>query len=163
MPTITWFQRRWVAISLFANMENVLAAKVTGKIASGWDPNLYFVGYRQGNSMRDMGWAYVRDFLRAAQSWNDDMRNFKTTYAAWHDKGMARWATDKKYYAEEHHPVQLTTIYEVRALTERKAAEEAVHRLVIGDRGYLDWYDASPNKEWSRLLGHPVWSNSQAR
>jgi hypothetical protein len=156
MPTLTWYRRSYVALSLFANMQNALAAKITEKIAKGWDPSLYFVGYRQGQVIRSIGWACVRDIRVATASWNEDMRNCKTLYAVWHDDGIATWRTNMRIDPSKYQPVQLTTVYAVRALTEMKAAEAALQLLLNGDQNHLEWYDASPDKRWSKLLGQPV-------
>jgi hypothetical protein len=145
-----------VALSLFANMENIRLAKVTGKIAKGWLPELYFVGFQEGRTEHLMGWAVVRDVRTGASAWNEDMRAFRTVYAAWHDKGMAEWRTDKKYLASEHQPVQLTTVYAVRAATELRSAEMAVEMLVRADQNYLEWYDATSDLQWTRLIGHCI-------
>jgi hypothetical protein len=128
MVTFTWWRRRYVALSLFANMENIRLAKVTGKIAKGWARDLYFVGFQEGRTERLMGWAVVRDVRTGASAWNEDMRAFRSVYAAWHEKGLAEWHTDKKYLASEHQPVQLTTVYAVRAATELRSAENACSR-----------------------------------
>jgi hypothetical protein len=133
-------------------MENVWRAKVTGKIADGWDPRLHFVGYKDEQAIGKIGWACMFDVAVGAHSWNEEMRKCTAVYAAWHENGLAAWRRDMKIIPSNFHPVQFTAVYAVRALTDKRAAEMALELLLTGDDGHLEWYDASLNHRWSKLI-----------
>jgi hypothetical protein len=145
-------------IELVRQYGNVRSAKVTGKISKGWLPDLYYVGYRDGRFERAIGWALVRDVRVGASAWNEDMRKCNSLYAVWHDTGIALsdWRRDVRIVPENYQPVQLTTVYPVHALTEFRSAELAVQMLIHADQNYMEWYDATPDLRWTKLLGHYV-------
>jgi hypothetical protein len=68
--------------------------------------------------------------------------------------GLGRWPGPGGKWPDlsDYDEVQLTTIYPVRAWTEMRAAQEAWRMLMRADKTYMEWYDASPDRSWSKLF-----------
>jgi hypothetical protein len=49
-------------------------------------------------------------------------------------------------------PLQVSTVYPVRAWTEKQAAHRAWELLVSGSRFCTEWYDGSPDGRWTQFF-----------
>lgn len=157
-------RRYFAAISLFVRLEDAPKAYVSSR-PSSLMYGTYPVSFIDGNVGRSIGWVHVHTNPITASAWNKDMRERTTILAFWKDNHLAlpkvveswpgyfNWAQEP-INISEYHPVQLTTVYPVRGMTESRAAKAAWALLLAGDRTHTEWYDASPDRRWSRLFRH---------
>jgi hypothetical protein len=151
-----FFKRQhFVAISLFADIDRYKIAKIDYR-----DPNfygLYAIKCGADGGHTTLGWAYVTEHASGAVAWNEDMRNKRLAYAIWQDGMMyERWEGRPPPDPKLNEDVQLCVVYEVNTKYQREAANEAWHKLTTGWAGHVEWYDASPDRKWTKLF-RPNW------
>jgi hypothetical protein len=56
--------------------------------------------------------------------------------------------------------VQLTVVYQTHTKYEREAANEAWAKLLEGNTAYVEWYDGSPDRRWTKLFRPNSFSKS---
>ena len=144
-------QQYFVAISLFAEIENARKAYIAYK-----DPNFYgtfAIKLRQEDGSKVLGWAHISEHASATPAWNEDMREKRLTFAVWQEGRPYEWwegrpPPDPKTVDD----VQLTVVYETLEKYEREAVNAAWQKLLEGHPGYIEWYDASPDKRWTKFF-----------
>lgn len=143
----------YCAISLFRELEKSRIASVGSNMPRGWDRSVYYVEYREGIRIKPIGWVVVRNNPSGPRAWNDMMRRRNIVYALW-PPGLFRWPSPGGKWPDlsDYDEVQLTTIYPVRAWSEKAAAKEAWQKLILGQTDYMEWYDASPGRKWSKFF-----------
>jgi hypothetical protein len=81
------------------------------------------------------------------------MRDKSLTFSTWVDGRLYDWwpegvVPDPKTLND----VQLTVVYETLEKYERQAANAAWAKLLVGHPAYVEWYDASADKRWTKLF-----------
>ena len=158
-------KRYFVALSLFVKLDKAPVAYISSRLR-GWASCPFFIHFRDGDTNRPIGWAFVCNYSAAASAWNKDMRERNTIFALWTGDNIGPWPkmveTRPGLFSWKREPidfskygqVQLTTVYPVRALTETRAAKAAWSLLLQGDQSHTEWYDALPDRHWSKLFRH---------
>jgi len=140
-------KRYFVAISLFARLEKASLATI-------WRHNNLstFTSYvQENNALFPLGYVHVANNASGPKWWNERMRGRDYAPAVWRHAPYEFW-NGRWPDLSTCDEVQLTSVYPVRALTEMRAARAAWALLLEGDRSYTEWYDASPDKRWSKLF-----------
>ena len=81
------------------------------------------------------------------------MREKRLRFAIWQEGRLYEWwegrpAPDPKTLND----VQLTVVYETLEKYERQAANTAWKKLLDGNPAYIEWYDASPDRRWTKPI-----------
>ena len=159
-----FYKQYFVAISLFADLEKARDAYVEHK-----EPNwggVYDVSLRSGRVIHTLGWVNVCTNDRAPSFWNEQMRGKRHRAAHWRHGGLTfegqiQWDQrnpwqDKPIDPDTLDNVQLTTVYPLRELTEKRAAKAAWALFLAGDQNYTEWYDESIDRRWTKLFQAPA-------
>jgi hypothetical protein len=146
------FKRQYfVAISLFSSIELAQKARVDYR-----HPNFdgtYAIKCGREGGFKQLGWAHVSPHASATTYWNEQMREKRLTFAIWQDGRLFEWRADRPAPDPKTlDDVQLTVVYEAKTKYEREAANDAWAKLLAGYPAYIEWYDASPDRRWTKLF-----------
>jgi len=160
-----FYKQYFVAISLFADLEKARHAYVEHKFGSNWPGEVYGVSLRAGSVIHSLGWVTVCTNSSAPAYFNEQMRGKRHRLALWQHDGLAfapfgfpsappgdPWKRPPPLDYEKFQDVQLTTVYPVRELSEKRAAKAAWALFMAGDRSHTEWYDASIDRRWTKLF-----------
>jgi hypothetical protein len=144
------FKRQYfVAISLFSSVELAPKARIDYRLMHG----TYAVKCGREGDCAQLGWAHVSPFASATCYWNEQMRE-KAHKLAWWEDGILfqRWEGRLEPDFKKLDDVQLTVVYEAKTKYEREAANDAWAKLLAGYPAYIEWYDASSDRRWTKLF-----------
>jgi hypothetical protein len=160
-----FYKRYFVAISLFADLEKAKDAHVEHKFGSNGPWEVYGVSLRAGSVAHSLGWVVVCTNDSAPAYWNKLMHSKRHRFALWRHDGLVfapygfptdpsgdPWKPLPPLDYESFQDVQVTTVYPVRELTEKRAAKTAWAQFMAGNRSHTEWYDASIDRRWTKLF-----------
>ncbi len=147
-----FFKRQYfVAISLFDHIDLASIAKIDFYIRNVHPT--YAIKCDGNGDNRQLGWAFVSEHASATAHWNELMRNKGVSFAMWHDGSWVYWQRDREAPVPQPlQDVQLCAVFEAHTKYHREAANEVWEKVLSGYPAHVEWYDASPDKKWTKIF-----------
>ena len=147
-------RERFVALTLFSRPDGIPSSEILL-----WDRSSsrlsFIVGFVADRHFVPIGWAYVHPIGWHPHAgpnkchWGQQMREQSDIHALWRDGKPGPFPPmGQSPHLGWNTPVQLTTLYSVRARNDAGAAREALRHLKEG-RAPLEWIDMSNEKHWT--------------
>ena len=144
----------YVSISLFVNVHRARERSFLGDPGGGDGSHLFSICFTDGSWGRQMGWVMVSDNDRWPTEWNRKLREREEIHGLFSDDSFGPIPLPGgRISNRDWQPLQVSTVYPVRAFRVKTAAQKAWELLLSGSRAHTEWYDASPDRRWSKLFG----------